>query len=302
MDITPANVRALRSGFNLMFRSAYDETPVWFTQLTTSVPSSSHMNTYAWANQLPGMREWIGERQVNNFAASTYTIQNKTWEQTFGIFREDFEDDNLGLYGEHSAMMGEAARKHPDELVKGLLQNGHATLCFDGQNFYDTDHPVSMYDVGQGTYSNYSNTAMALTEPNFLSRRTLVQSYKGEKGRNLNVMPDLIQVPPALEVTALEITRAQFKASGATNIIAEYRMANVMVSPDLSGQDTTWYMHVTSKRIKPFVFQTRRALAFQTKSAVTDDVVLEDNMIKFYADARYNVGYSLPFLSYKAVA
>jgi phage major head subunit gpT-like protein len=38
--------------------------------------------------------------------------------------------------------MGQAAAVHPDELVFALLAAGFATACFDGQYFFDSDHPV----------------------------------------------------------------------------------------------------------------------------------------------------------------
>ena len=42
--------------------------------------------------------------------------------------------------------MGGMARQsssgHPDELIFNLLKNGFTSPCFDGQNFFDTDHPV----------------------------------------------------------------------------------------------------------------------------------------------------------------
>ena len=44
----------------------------------------------------PGMREWIGDREVQNLSGSDYTIKNKSWELTFGIPREAVEDDKIG--------------------------------------------------------------------------------------------------------------------------------------------------------------------------------------------------------------
>lgn len=38
--------------------------------------------------------------------------------------------------------MGRAAGVHPDQLVFGLLKAGFTTPCYDGQFFFDTDHPV----------------------------------------------------------------------------------------------------------------------------------------------------------------
>jgi hypothetical protein len=38
-----------------------------------------------------------------------------------------------------------------------------------------------------------------------------------------------------------------------------------------------------------------------TKRAASDEVVLVENQLRLYADARYNAGVSLPFLAAKAV-
>jgi len=38
--------------------------------------------------------------------------------------------------------MGRSAKIHPDTLVFGLLRDGFATKCFDGQFYFDTDHPI----------------------------------------------------------------------------------------------------------------------------------------------------------------
>ncbi len=50
--------------------------------------------------------------------------------------------------------MGRNARQHPEELVFGLLRSGFATNCYDGQFFFDTDHPVVNAD---GVPVNVSN-------------------------------------------------------------------------------------------------------------------------------------------------
>jgi phage major head subunit gpT-like protein len=300
MDLTPANVRALRTTFNRDFRSAYDTTPVWYQLLATTVPSSSKQNDYGWMADLPNMREWLGPRVINNLVTHSYSLLNKTWEMSFGVPREDIEDDNLGVYSEVSAAHGEAARKHPDQLFVSLLQNGHTTLCFDGQYFFDTDHPVAPKDSTAGTYSNYVASGAALAAATYTTARTTMMSYKGDSTRPLGIMPNLLVVPPALEVTAKSIVEVQKNASGADNVL--FGTASVMVVPELAGQDTTWYLLATQRRIKPFVFQSRRPLAFTAKNQREDEVVLVDNQLRFYADARYNAGYSLPFLAYKAAA
>jgi phage major head subunit gpT-like protein len=79
-------------------------------------------------------------------------------------------------------------------------------------------------------------------------------------------------------------------------------MAEILVIEELAGEDTAWYLVDARKRIKPFVFQLRRPVSFVTKNRIDDDVVLEENEFRMYADARYNAGYTLPFLAQKNVA
>jgi len=299
VDLTPANVRALRSDIHREFRGAFDTTPVIYPEIATTVPSSSSKNDYAWMTMLPQMREWVGSRVVQNLSLHTYAIENKDWELTLGVRRNDIEDDNLGIYTPVAQQFGEAARLHPDQLLIDLLRTGHQKVCFDGQYFFDTDHPVNSVDTQSGVYSNFF-TATPLTAPNYATVRASMLGWKGENGLSLRVIPNLLVVGPGLEVTAKRIVEIQQEANGAGNPF--YGTARVLVLPELAGDDTTWYLMTTNRVIKPFIFQTRRPLSFVTKNQITDEVVLIENEVRFYADARYNAGYSLPFLAAKAVA
>ena len=109
---------------------------------TVSSVSSSKSNTYGWLGQFPQFREWVGDRVIKDMAAHGYEITNKLFESTVGVARTDIEDDDIGAYSMLFQEMGRAAAVHPDELVFALLAAGGSTLCYDGQNFFDTDHPV----------------------------------------------------------------------------------------------------------------------------------------------------------------
>ena len=71
-----------------------------------------------------------------------YSISNVKYEATEGIKAEYIEDDTYGVLMPKFQDMGYAAATHPDELVFALLATGFSSLCYDGQNFFDTDHPV----------------------------------------------------------------------------------------------------------------------------------------------------------------
>lgn len=155
--ITPPLITSLRTGFSKVFADALGETPSDWEKVATRVPSSSAANTYGWLNQFPKLREWVGDRVLKDMAASAYQVQNKLFEGTVAVRRTDIEDDNVGVYSPLFAEMGRAAATHADELVFGLLKAGHTTNGYDGQFFFDTDHPVYPNVDGTGAPTLVSN-------------------------------------------------------------------------------------------------------------------------------------------------
>ena len=162
MVINQASLQAVYKGFSTIFNEAFGAVKSMYTTVAMVVPSSVREETYAWLGAFPRMREWIGERQVKNLALQSYTLKNKDWESTIEVDRNDVEDDSIGVYRPIIGELGRSAAVHPDELVFDLLKNGFANTCYDGQYFFDTDHPV-----GSGTVSNFgggSGTAWFLLD------------------------------------------------------------------------------------------------------------------------------------------
>lgn len=62
-------------------------------------------------------------------------------------------------------MMAQNAAVHPDEMVFELLRNGFDTLHYDGQMFFDTDHPVR---DASGVEVSVANMIDGADEPWFL--------------------------------------------------------------------------------------------------------------------------------------
>ena len=88
------------------------------------------------------MREWIGARVVQNLAASQVTIVNRKFESTVEVSRDHISDDRPGVFAPVFSEMGLMAAQHRDQLIFELLASGFATNGYDGQFFFDTDHPV----------------------------------------------------------------------------------------------------------------------------------------------------------------
>lgn len=157
MLINVSNLGALFTGFKANFQTGFGKaTPTW-NQLATLITSENETELYAFLGMFPKMREWLGDRHVKNMAANRYTLANKPFEATVGVPAPKIEDDSYGIFAPIIEEMGYSAAMHPDELVYAALAAGASSLCYDGQYFFDTDHPI----VSAGaptTASNYDAT------------------------------------------------------------------------------------------------------------------------------------------------
>lgn len=170
MIITAAVLQALRTGFKKTFNDAYAtmKATTFYTDVSTIVSSSTASETYGWLGDFPDMIEWVGDRTVKDMKESGYTIANKDWESTVGVKATQIEDDNLGMFTPMVEAMGHAAARKPDQLIAALIKAADATTCYDGQYFFDTDHPVYPNHDGTGVAATVSNMQAGVGVPWYL--------------------------------------------------------------------------------------------------------------------------------------
>lgn len=149
MIINQANLTGIYKSFSTIFNQAFAAAPSHMDLVAMTVPSTGKSVDYKWLGDFPMMREWLGDRVIKDLSAFHYEVTNKSYESTIEVDRDDIEDDQIGVYTPMIQGLGSGAKVHPDILVFALLAAGFSTLCFDGQYFFDTDHPV-----GTGSASN----------------------------------------------------------------------------------------------------------------------------------------------------
>lgn len=165
MIINSGNLKTLGTGFKGNFQNGIDQAKSQFAEVATKVPSTNGREEYGWLGRVPGVREWIGDRVKQNLKNYDYAIKNRDWEQTIAVDRNDIDDDNIGIYGPLFDEMGRASAAFPDQLVFAALKAGFATTCYDGQYFFDTDHPVL---DANGAVTSVANTDGGAGTPWFL--------------------------------------------------------------------------------------------------------------------------------------
>ena len=147
-------------GFKTVYNDAASKALTHHDKVAMRVPSSARDETYGWLGQFPQLREWLdGDRVVKSLQAHGFTIENRKFESTVGVKREDFADDRLGVFKPMFAEMGHLSALHPEELIFGLLKTGFTEICFDGQYYFDIDHPAKDAAGADVTVSNLADGA-----------------------------------------------------------------------------------------------------------------------------------------------
>ncbi len=289
MIVNQAALQQIFIGLKTIFNKAFTEAKPLYEKIATVVPSSTKTESYKWLGKVPRMREWIGERVVQNLGAYDYEIKNKDFELTIAVDKNDIEDDTIGIYNPMAQSMGQSAAMHPDELVFALLPDGFAKKCYDGKSFFATNHK-------EGESKEQSNkSTYKLTSETYGDARAALMSFIDEQGNPLNVSPNLLIVPPQLEGAARKILYAE-QIDGTTNIYKD--SAELLVVSELSTHPTKWYLLDTTKPIKPFIFQQRKKPVFIAKDDEKDDNVFNKKEFLYGIDSRDNAGYGLWHLAY----
>lgn len=190
MELNTTSLRSAGVGFNASFQRGLTSSSSLKDKIATTINSTTKSNEYGWLGKSPRFREWIGDRVINAMAKHGYTLTNRSFENTIGVDRDDFSDDNLGIYAPLFEELGASALSFPDELIFALLKLGFVTNCYDGQYFFDTDHPV--LDENGKVYS-VANTDGGTGAPWFLmdvSRPLKPLIYQERKPFNTLVRKD----------------------------------------------------------------------------------------------------------------
>jgi phage major head subunit gpT-like protein len=243
------------------------------------------------------MKEWIGERQVNNLSVGNATVTNRDFESTIGVPRNDIEDDNYGVYAPLMTAMGAAAQELWKELASAaLLANGNWA---DSNPFFCTGRVLNA-DM------NVSITNCATTALSKAAVETGLSTMRGwtlHGGQAAKVTPKYLVVGPSLEATAKAICEATIINDGNNAGVSNTSPAmslQVRVDESLVGADaSTWFILGEKAGIKPVCVQKRKLPIFTAMVRDTDENVFMRKEYLYGTDARGEAFLTLPFLAYR---
>lgn len=295
MLVNKSSIQAAFVGLKTLFNNAFAAAPSTWDKIAMKVPSSTGSNLYAWLSAFPKMRRWVGEKHVKNLQAYSYSVVNEDFEVTVAVNRNHIEDDQLGIYQPQAQMAGFSAKQLPDEIVYELVNNGFVALCYDGQYFFDVDHPVAGGSVSNLGTKALSAATLAAAQASYGAARTAMRRFKDEDGRPINISPTVLLVPPALEDTARALLTVDRLEDGKPN---PYKGTAELVVESRLTSDTAWFLLDTSKPVRPFIYQERKAPVFVQQTDPEADDVFSRKEYKFGAEARAAGGYGFWQMAY----
>lgn len=270
MDQNGLSSRAIIGMFYEILETSKDT--AWPFRVGMEIGSNQESETYKWLGFSPAMREWLGGRHAKSLRENGVTIINKEFEATLEIAKKDLRRDKTGQIRIRIGELADRVNQHWASLLTTLITgNG---LCYDGQNFFDTDH--SEGDSGTLTnaltasdYSDLNVDTAANPTANEMAKVILkliqhMYSLKDDQGEpmNENAKNFLIMVPTNMWAAGLQAASSQLLSTGTGAIDNPLKNGGfnveVISNPRLS-TTTVLYAFRTDGRAKPFILQNEVA-------------------------------------------
>jgi phage major head subunit gpT-like protein len=289
MIVNQATLTAISKSFSKIFNDALGSTETTYRKIAIVIENVKSITVdYAWLGGTPKMREWIGDRVLNDLKVFGYSITKKDYEATIEVDRDAIEYDQLGVVKPRIEQLAHEGDQHYDETLFELLEAN--ANCYDGKPFFATNH-----DISGTAFSNLGTKE--LTQASFLAGREEMRGLVGDTGKSLKIKPNLLLIPPELEATAIKILKASTIDGGDSNITQD--MAEYLVVDDLTDAKA-WYLMDVTKPIRPLVLQINKPIKFTAMDSVTDESVFMRKSFRYGTDSQDNVGYGLWQLAYKS--
>lgn len=166
-----------------------------------------------------------GEFTHTNRAEAGETMSLKTFGRAINVSRKLLIDDDLGLLGDMTAAMGQAAAQTEAEELVALL-TGNPNLS-DGQ---------AVFHASRGNLA--TGAGSALSEAALSAARKAMRTVKGLDGKTIiDAKPKYLVVSPDLETSAEKLLATIYAAT--VNDVQPIKLS-IVVEPRLSGN--AWYV------------------------------------------------------------
>jgi len=294
--------------FNTTLMTAFGDTPSVWTEYGIEVPSSSLKTLHAWLVDQEQVTEWKGSRILADMGTLVWEVINRDWQIGWKFHERQIRDDLKGLT--QLAIMkarsyGQKWKNHEDKLCADTVQAGVSKECYDGQYFFDTDHPVDVYGITSGTFANLF-TGRGLTLANFDFGLQQLKQMKlpdgspwvgpGSKIKLLHETTNNLRAQQLCK-EAWFSPSAAFGLSGTSGASTNpfVGQAENIENQWMNDEPGVWYLAAEVYGIKPIMFQRRQDVETDEQGPGSA-IYFEKKEYHIGQDARYEASYTHPQL------
>ena len=279
----------LRAVYLQSFEAA--ENAEQWRRLVMEVESTTLTETYNWLGTVPVMSEWLDERKIGDLAVNNYSLTNKHFEATVAVDRNALDDNRLGMILPRVRQLAEEAARYPRDLVIDVIKNGASLTGYDGKALFANDH------AGGDNLLAGAGTTAANLQTDLTQVFGVMREFTDDRGRVMNILPDLVVVPAELEFPMRTALNAA-QISGTDNV---YRgLCDIMVAPELTDAND-WYAFCTKRAMKAVIFQNRKAPEFTALDGPDDYANFMRRELFYGVDARCVAGVGIWWYAAKVV-
>ncbi len=222
----------------------------WAKELGLAATSAALKTTYPVPVSAAGYDEFKGDIKYRSLYQKSLELIPKTWQDGVAELASIVEAPDFIGWPSEPAAIAAAAMALPNEIIAEQLEDN--PVCWDAQNYFDTDHPVNVFDSDAGVFVNdleYSDSTQAgLIEALRLSDLTFRTIPKPSKNtarpRMLGLRLTEVLAPPALSRSFFDVlnwdqlilTNGSGSNFGAVNNpykgLVALRVCNELTDPD----------------------------------------------------------------------
>lgn len=275
----------------------------WIGPTSMMFDSDQESETYNWIGQSPAMREWVGQRQSQGFIENGLTVTNKHYESTLDLRVQDVRRDKTGQIMTRVDEFADRANSHWASLLSTLILNGAATVCYDGQFFFDTDHAegdsgtqsnditVDISTLPAAVHGVAAAPSVEEAQQTMLSGISQILGFVDDRAEPMNegVGSFLVMVPTSLYLAFLNAVAMPIVTGTGVQRPQGGVSLDVVMNPRLTAADTI-FVFATGGGVSPFIRQQETEVDLKVQ-AEGSQIELDRDIHRYGIDAWRNVAY-----------
>ncbi|HPW22173.1 MAG TPA: Mu-like prophage major head subunit gpT family protein [Vicinamibacterales bacterium] len=229
-----------------------------------------------WLGAAPQLREWVDEKRPVGISENDWEIVVARWEASIEVDLDALNDGQWRRYEPRIREMTANASRHRYNLISDLIKNGESARCYDGQDFFDTDH----VEGSSGTQSNKltgTGTTLDKVVDDFFSAKAALMTFKDDKGQPFwagDFRPLIWAPATATMMQRFDTLRGVVPVAPGTTDIPRLDF-DVVYDPRLTDAND-WHMANPASQLKPFISVNREEMHYEDNfsagSAASPDV------------------------------